>query len=264
MLIFLYWYGTPLPAKTHILNEILHGAPQQTEDESVATPFPVKFGEFEYTFTPHASYELSGLVVSLHHSDSWIDISHEGDPAQTVDICVVWGPNIATGGYKMVTYAHGDWTCYYRWETEADPPFSGSVLSHNHLLPTTPALASLVKSIKVGDQIRLSGLLVDYTITASSGARGGSRNTSLIRTDNGNGACEIIYLTGATILKRNMPWRDPLRYLLFMVMIFGALGSFYFSLPEIIKVHDEVAHSKNPYDVKNYLKHPDLKKPTEG
>ncbi|OGZ04851.1 MAG: hypothetical protein A2845_05155 [Candidatus Lloydbacteria bacterium RIFCSPHIGHO2_01_FULL_49_22] len=251
-LLGLYWYGTPLPERSAVVPDVLRGAPLQVEATST-TPFDVTMGDLRYTFTPHASYTLPGLVVSLHHSDSWIDISHKGDPAQTVDICVVWGPNISTNGYRMVTYDHGDWTCYYRWTTEYDPPFSGNFLSNNHLIPTTPKLASLIKSIHVGDQILLSGTLVDYAI-ASKNSSGGSRNTSLVRTDGGNGACEILYLTDARILRRHMPWRDPLWNLLLMIMIGGSIGSFYLSMPKFHKspIRD-FPHTENPFDVKSFI-----------
>lgn len=251
-LLGLYWYGTPLPERRVIAHEVLRGAPLQVP-AATTTPFVATTGDVRYTFTPHASYTLPGLVVSLHHSDSWIDISHEGDPAQTVDLCVVWGPNISTNGYQMVTYDHGDWTCYYRWATEYDPPFSGNFLSNNHLIPATPELASLIKTIHIGDQILLSGILVDYAIESKNGL-GSSRNTSLIRTDGGNGACEILYLTDVKILRRNMPWREPLWDLLFVLMIGGSIGSFYLSMPKIHKRPlRDFPHTENPYDVKHFV-----------
>lgn len=251
-LIGLYWYGTPLPQKTAIVPEVLHGAPLQIEATDT-TPFQADMGELRYAFTPHASYVLSGLVVSLHHSDSWLDISHAGDPAQIVDICVVWGPNIATNGYNMVTYDHGDWTCYYKWTTEYDPPFSGNFLSNNHLIPATPKLARLIKNIHVGDQIVLSGTLVDYAIASPNGS-GSSRNTSLVRTDAGNGACEILYLTDATILQRNMPWREPLWDLLLVFMIGGSIGSFYLGMPKFHRTPiRDFPHTENPFDIKSFI-----------
>jgi hypothetical protein len=183
-------------------------------------------------------------------------MSHGGDPAQTVDICVVWGPNITTGGYRKVTYDHGDYTCYYSWSTEYDPAFSGNFLSNNHLIPTTPALRSLVRSIEVGDQIRLDGTLVDYTIKDGSGAiLYNKRSTSLVRTDTG---CEIIYLTGGAILHKYMPWRMPLLVFLSIIMVASFIGGFVKGIPpapqEIIPYELLApADPRDPTNPKNYI-----------
>lgn len=254
LLLFSLWNGVPLPQKSEIRSDIVHGQPVQI-NTNTNDSFGRTFGVSEYLFTPHASYELRGLVVSLHHSDSWTDISHKDDPAQTVDICVVWGPNIATNGYRMVTYSHGDWTCYYRWNTEYDPPFSGNFLSNNHIIPTTPALAKLIKQIKVGDQIYLSGTLVDYSILSPEGTAMFSRHTSLNRTDTGNGACEILYLTDAKILNSDIPWRTLFFYLLIITIIGGTVLGFFLSMPKIIDSPklDDRGPSKNPFDIKNFI-----------
>jgi hypothetical protein len=253
--VLLYLYGTPLPQKTAILPEVMHGAPSQkaTNDEKLIQK---KLGDYSYTFTPQATYTIRGLVVSLHHSDSWIDISHDDDPAQTVDICVVWGPNITTNGYREVKYDHGDWTCYYSWTTEYDPAFSGNFLSNSHLIPHDKEEARLIKSIKVGDQIELSGLLTDYRISDSKGRLVGSRHTSLTRTDTGNGACEVIYLSSAKILKRNMPWRTPLMYTLAILVLLGLVASMYLEIPRYAKRPETLTgkpHAENPYDIRNFL-----------
>ena len=41
------------------------------------------------------------MIVSYHHSASFIDISHKqwNDYLNTKDICVIWGRNVETGVY---------------------------------------------------------------------------------------------------------------------------------------------------------------------
>jgi hypothetical protein len=144
LLVALFIYGTPLPKKEAILPIIATSNPVQT-DLSSSKESLQKIGEYTYTFTPRATYEIHGLVVSLHHSDSWIDMSHEDDPAQTVDICVVWGENITGGSYREVTYSHGDWTCYVKWKNNDTVRFDMTKISNNHLIPKNKAEEKLIK-----------------------------------------------------------------------------------------------------------------------
>ena len=250
----LFFYGTPLPSPSSVVPEIARGFPEQVE-LSGAAPFTIERGTYRYTLVPHASYTLRGLVVSLHHSDSFIDVSHKDDPANTVDVCVVWGPNITTNGYRMVSYAHGDFTCYYSWKGENDPPFSGEFLSNNHIVPETAELAALIKSVKVGDQIELVGELVDYRVT-EGGELLGQRSTSLIRTDVGNGACEILYLTEARIIARNMPWHGPVALGAGIVFVLSLIIGFFVSMPKYFRIKKGTRHvvTPNPNDPTNFIK----------
>jgi hypothetical protein len=56
--------------------------------------------------------------------------------------------------------------------------------------------------VHVGDQVHFRGYLVDYTGPA------GTRVSSTVRTDTGNGACEVVYVEGFEILdSTNRLWR---------------------------------------------------------
>src|SRR5512135_788574 len=162
--------------------------PVQT-DEGVPEPFEVSRKNVTYAVTPLASYELSGLVVSYHHSSSFIDIAHKqwNDYLNTKDICVIWGRNVETGVYRRMTFRNRDFTCYYRYpDRETGKLFTESCLSNNHLLPADPVVAEAVLKARKGDQVRFKGWLVSYGVKGAPYARG----SSTVRTDRGNGACE--------------------------------------------------------------------------
>jgi hypothetical protein len=248
----LIYVGRPLPPPENIDGRIVDGVPEQVAVADTKS-FDAEFGEIRYSFTPHARYDLYGLVVSLHHSGSFIDISHKNDPAQTMDICVVWGENIVNNAYRMVTYNHGDFTCFWSWDAEP-PPFNNHLIANNHLIPTTPELAKLLSRVHVGDQIRLGGTLADYIITNAGGQELGSRNSSLVRTDTGNGACEIILLTDAEIIAKHMPWREPAMYALGTLALIGFVVGFMLGLPKRhIPPPVPPGHIDNPYDPKNFI-----------
>ena len=67
-----------------------------------------------------------------------------------------------------------------------------------------PAVAKVLRSIRIGDQIRVQGCLVDYVIAGRAGARVSSET----RTDSGNGACEVLYVESVDLLSRGgRRWR---------------------------------------------------------
>ena len=180
--------------------------PVQTKD-GVPEPFEVTRKGFTYTVTPLFSYELWGMIVSYHHSSSFIDVSHKqwNDYLNTKDICVIWGKNVETGVYGRMTFRNRDFTCYYRYpDRETGALFTENCLSNNHLLPADPLVADAVLKARTGDQVHFKGWLVSYSI---KGARY-SRGSSTVRNDRGNGACEVVYVTEFEVLREaNTAWR---------------------------------------------------------
>lgn len=243
----------PEPSEVHPL--ILRGVPLQRE--VTAPNFTKAYGDIIYTYIPRAEYEVSGVVVSLHHSDSFVDITHEYDPANTLDLCLAWGTNVETDAYRKVEYSHGDFTCFYRWWGE-DPGFRGDEMSNTHIIPSTPELSRLAKSVRVGDQVTLRGTLVDYKTTFPDGKEIDRRNTSMVREDAGNGACEILYLEDLRILARREPWREPLRTTLLLLAIFGFVLAFYLEIRRMRSIAPAAPSSselppraENPLDPRN-------------
>lgn len=59
-------------------------------------------------------------------------------------------------------------------------------------------------SVETGDVVRFKGWLADYKNIHS----GLQRKTSTVRTDTGNGACEVVFINDFEILKKANPfWR---------------------------------------------------------
>jgi hypothetical protein len=213
-----------LPDKSLILEPLLQD-PVQTE-EGVPEPFEVTRKDVTYTVTPLFSYELWGMIVSYHDAASFIDLSHKqwNDFINTKDICVIWGKNVETGVYKRMTFHNRDFTCFYRYpDQETGELFTEDCLSNNHLLPADSFVGAAVQKARKGDQVRFKGWLVSY------GQKGApySRGSSTVRTDRGNGACEVVYVTEFEILREaNAAWRTL--YKLSLVLIGLSLATLFF------------------------------------
>ncbi len=249
--------GEFLPSPTEVDPRIIAGSPIQEDFSGDLPPVVSSVGKITYRFFPRATYEISGVVVSLHHSDSFIDITHTYDPANTLDLCLVWGENVATDAYRKVEYSHGDFTCFYRWTGE-DPGFRGDEMSNSHIVPATETIARLANRVRVGDQVVMRGRLVDYETSYSNGETIGRRNTSLTREDTGNGACEIIYLDDLRTIKRSAPWRVPTFWMLLLggavaeVLALVILMRRYAVVRPASAVRSESSRPENPMDPRNY------------
>lgn len=199
-----YLYPSELPVVQDIDQKIVNfDTPNQ--NEVTKSPISTKIKSYDYQINPQFSYDLYGLVVSQYDSENWIDFTHKEDPGQSKDVCVVWGENISNGAYKKAKYNSGEFTCYYRWSSPIDPPFDPTKISNNHLLPSNLEIHNKIKHVMIGDQIHATGYLVNYNVKKDD-QEIFSRHTSTTRTDTGNGACEIIYVTQFDVIKSPNHW----------------------------------------------------------
>ncbi|HOO56257.1 MAG TPA: hypothetical protein PLN69_05490 [bacterium] len=199
--------------------EQLHYDPVQ--EETYVEPFIVEKKDAEYTVSPLYEYDLYGLVVSYHHSDSILDYYHKlwGDTLNIKDLCVLWGNNLKTDLFREIKFKNANWTCYFNTRSnEAWSNFHLNEVSNNHLLSDDKKISKKIMKARRGDQIHFHGYLSEY-----SNDKGFRRGTSISREDTMGGACETVYVTEFEILKSSNPTWDFIntttRYLLIVSVI---------------------------------------------
>lgn len=213
-----WWMKDVLPAPERLVPEIANEPAQKLVRQK---PFDIAVEGVSYRVQPRYSYDISALVVSLHHSDTWWDTAHRewGDFVNVMDLCVVWGESATSGAYRSVSFHNTQFECHWQWS--GDVPFRNDEASNNHVVTEKPEVAKALKSIRVGDQVRIRGWLADYT-TMKDGRSQGTRVSSDRRTDDGPGACEVIYVDSVEVLGRGgHGWRLAMKI---------ALGSLLLSL----------------------------------
>jgi len=142
------------------------------------------------TITPVAEYKIYGVVVGKGtYSSDW-----DGE-ISPVDLAVAWGKLADPEASQYITYNQG-----YRWyfyQYKAGSPFDNSyIISHssnNHIIPSNENIRRAVKAVKRKNKIVLEGFLVNLKGTYKE--RPVTWNTSLSRTDTGNGSCELFYVS---------------------------------------------------------------------
>ena len=194
------------------INADLYKQPLQTETDK--KEITLNYMGVQYLIKPVQDYEISGLVVSHNNPSGFGDIYHDSKSFDTKDLCVIWGNNLINNDFHKVKFWNVSWTCNVRY-----PPginFEFDEISNNHLITRSDEIRKKNAHVKVGDQIKIKGALANYT---SLNNESGWRNSSLTRTDTGNGACEVIWVESLEILKKG----TPLWYLLFDFSKWGLL-----------------------------------------
>lgn len=180
----------------------LEQSPIQT-NHTKPQDFSFEYMDIQYNVKTVADYELWGLVVSHNNIDGISDIYHDETSVDTKDLCVIWGDNLFKGDYQTTNYSSSAWTCYFQYEYGA--VFFPDKLSNNHIITDDDALRETLENVQIGDQIHLTGTLVNYQDERHPEFW---RTSSTTRSDAGNHACEVIFTRELSILREGSPqWR---------------------------------------------------------
>jgi hypothetical protein len=185
-------------------------------------PFFFSYGKDEYRIEPVASYDISGLIVTHNEIASITDAYHTSESVDFRDLCLVWGSNVGSGVFRRMTFWSEPWSCHAKPnDQDAAMSFNPDQLSNNHLLSPDPGVIKTIRSLQIGDQVRLQGMLINY---APKWSPEEERKTSLVRDDTGNGACEVLWVESAQVLKRGGTGWHSARDIGFWLLIFAVVG----------------------------------------
>jgi hypothetical protein len=161
---------------------LIAAEPQQT----ATTPDDSAFDEGKFHFQPLAHFALDARV--LHRKIYRYDHAAALVP---VDLAVGWGPMSDQTVLDQLEISQSARFFWYQYQRQPPIPRE-EIVSHAtnlHLIPANNAVAARCKSLRIGELIHLSGLLVEAT-----GPEIGTWRSSLSRTDSGNGACELVWV----------------------------------------------------------------------
>lgn len=126
---------------------------------------------------------------------------HEGDMGVLVplDLALAWGKMSDPSWVRHLQVSQSE--RLYRWSfppgTELDQRMVETSSANMHIMPASESVRDALRGVARGDVVRLTGFLVNIT-----GPDDFSWNTSVVRTDVGLGACELILVTGVEIAGR--------------------------------------------------------------
>lgn len=144
----------------------------------------------DYAITPLQSFEIEARVLSAEH----YSLGREADLAP-VDLALGWGLMSDEAVLSKIKVSQSN--RFYHWHVDAFPIPREQIESNSanmHMIPADSAIEKVLKSIRVGQVVKLSGYLVE-----AKAQDGWHWRSSLSRTDTGNGACELIYVKSLEI-----------------------------------------------------------------
>lgn len=221
-----------LPSVDAILKTISEAEPEQLPTKAARYEF--SYAGRKYLITPLAEYSIQGLVVSHNNIHSIADMYHDRTSVDIKDLCILWGSNVASDVYLHGRYWNGSFHCAYEFsDGEQYSKFRHDQLSNNHILARNLRVRRQIQSIRIGDQVSLSGKLIKYSEIPGNGFE---RISSLIRTDTGNGACEVFMVDSVKIFKRgNQGWNKIKDFAAITSLIFLVLSPVIFIASAYIK-----------------------------
>lgn len=176
----LFWQRWEQRPVSHAPGVLVSYAPEQK---------PVSERQFEFQgfqVTQRASFELQARVLSRR--DYRFD---PGAALSPTDLALGWGPMSDQAILDQLEVSQSGRWFHLRWD---QPPSISEreIMTHSsnmHIIPANGYVADMLDSVRAGQVVQLQGYLVD--VVGSDGFRW---NSSLSRTDTGNGACELFFV----------------------------------------------------------------------
>ena len=146
-----------------------------------------RFDAKGYTFIKRAKYDITARLLrkEIYHIDG-------GAGLAPVDLGVGWGPLSDSAMIDQLEFSQMGRFFYWQPRTADFPLPTATLISHMaqmHMIPATKDIESRLKKLRPGQIVTASGYLVDIRSPT-----GFTWNTSLSRTDTGDGACELFWV----------------------------------------------------------------------
>jgi hypothetical protein len=148
------------------------------------TPITEDIKGYRVILTPRADYHIVGYAVALsRESDSRWNFT------MPMALGLAWGPAADPVVLARLTFRLTDSLGGLSWGYQITPGAAQ--------IPASGEIKKALGKISVGDLVSLRGKLVDIEVHQGEGPKLMYENTSLLRTDMGDGACEVLWVEEA-------------------------------------------------------------------
>jgi len=192
--------------------------------EKVSDSQLIKFqkNNYKYELTPIYDFEVNALIVSKMNYRTFS--IQKFDKVFPYDLCLIWGSNVSSGLYRKrtVKFSQDCRCCYVQWY--GDVNFNWENFSNSHLVVNNSEVEHKLKSLVVGDQVKIKGKLVNVKahLSGKAGTYDSSEytwNSGVGKSGLGMGACKVIYVEDLEILKK----ANVVSYYLFQASLYGLM-----------------------------------------
>jgi hypothetical protein len=134
---------------------------------------------------PLARFKIQARILSVHRY--WLDRAASIAP---YDLAVGWGPMSDSKVIDTLNISQEDRFYFFSYQPEKLPITAEQISLHStniHIIPNNAYIKQQISNLHVGHIVTMTGSLVRVNYRD-----GGEWKSSLIRTDTGDGACEIM------------------------------------------------------------------------
>ncbi|MBN2222230.1 MAG: hypothetical protein JW708_08435 [Vallitaleaceae bacterium] len=177
-----------------LLNEFIEEPVQVNFDEPLFLTIDGKDQEVELELL--ASYDLHAIVKSVNYFEE--DLAAQISP---IDLALAWGDINNPSIDKYVEYSQKDRWYFFSVNVKAPVPieYVDYYSANTHLVPANLQVKEVLMNVDEEDYIHLTGYLINAYF------ENGYWKTSLLRSDTGDGSCEIMYVTHVSLTKAATP-----------------------------------------------------------
>jgi hypothetical protein len=163
--------------------------------DTLSAPQPVVRQIDEWTFTLHPVYRYT-IIGKVVGKDTYA--SGPSDTLSPMDFAIATGDIIRPEISRYITIRKTPRHYHYQYffpagTPQLSPAYINEHISNNHLIFADDSLSVKAQSVNVGDYVRIRG----YLVTVSGQSRDGRtyhQGTSTTRSDQSEGACEVVYI----------------------------------------------------------------------
>lgn len=188
---------SPTGTATEAIN-ILRDPIQQSLGKQA--PISVTLDQGTVSLTPVARYRIAARMMS--RQAYWWSPGTWNAKLSPYDLILVWEKFAEPDYDRFLRYTH-DMRWFFYTFAPGGPADLADVRTHaanTHIIPATDNVLKAIKMIKKKQPVLLEGFLVNVVGTYAD--QPVSWMTSLSRTDDGRGACELLYVTHVTLNTR--------------------------------------------------------------
>jgi hypothetical protein len=158
-----------------------------------AATFAIADDGFKWQVTPKATYQVTARVLGKRNYA--YDVTDLRARLSPYDLALGWGPMSDREVDQWITWSQRNRWYYYEWVGSS--PYSGNEIglhsANTHIIPATSNITAVLDRVQVNDVIYLEGRLVN--VTAEIDSTTWYVDSSLTRSDTGDGGCEQLYVT---------------------------------------------------------------------
>ena len=174
------WVERPLAQPAGM---VAPNAPEQQPLRSNAGPF----NRAGWTIIPIAEFSVEARILGRerYHWDAVAKLA-------PIDLALGWGPMSDSSVLRHISIDQH--TRYFHWRFKDASITPSDLVAHAanmHMIPADGTVERALLVVRPGQIVRFSG----YLVAATPDAGGEPWRSSTSRTDTGNGACEIVWVT---------------------------------------------------------------------